>query len=100
MCGGLWRSGRPPCPLRRNRALACSERGPSEPLENPLEALAAEPKRTRAHGGGLRGAAVHLALGHGGQLLDDRFFLVESLLKQGRAVLATELLRPGDQRTV
>jgi hypothetical protein len=48
----------------------------------------------------LRGAAVHLALGHGGQLLVGSFFLVEILLKQGRAILPSELLRPGVQCAV
>src|SRR5262249_31102358 len=48
----------------------------------------------------LRGAAVQSTLGHGSQLLVCRFFLVEVLLKQGRAIVAAQLFRPCDQRAV
>src|SRR5262249_36786251 len=48
----------------------------------------------------LRGATVHLTLGHGGQLLVGRFFRAEVLLKQGRAFVAAHLFRPRDQRAV
>src|SRR5437667_9315250 len=100
MCRGLSRSGRLPCPLRRNGPAACLRARPERAPRELARGLAAELKATRAHAGGLRGAAIHLALGHGGQLLVERFFLVEILLKQARAILPTELFRPGDQRTV
>src|SRR4029077_20863180 len=45
---------------------------------------------------GSGGLAVHLAFGHGGQLLVRRLFLVEGLLQQGGAIVAAEFLRPGD----
>src|SRR6476646_11059151 len=39
-------------------------------------------------------------LSHGGQLLVRRLFLVEVLLQQGRAIVAAEFLRPGDQAAI
>jgi hypothetical protein len=44
----------------------------------------------------LPGAAVHSALGHGGQLLIGRFFLIEILLKQS----ARRALRRRRKRTL
>src|SRR6476646_1130872 len=63
--------------------------------------LRPRPERTGAPcGGGLRGATVHLALGHGSQFFIDRFFLIEVLLQQGCAVVTPQLFGPGDQRAV
>jgi hypothetical protein len=45
---------------------------------------------------GSGGLVVHLAFGHGGQLLVRRLFLVEVLPQQSRAIIAAEFLRPGD----
>src|SRR5262249_28208648 len=50
--------------------------------------------------GDLRCAAVHFALGHSGQLLVGRLFLLKVLLKQSRAIVAAQLFRPRDQGAV
>src|SRR5262249_41770866 len=56
--------------------------------------------RRARRAGGLRGAAIQFTLRHGGQLLVRRFFLVEILLKQCRAIVAPEFLCPRDQRAI
>src|SRR5262245_11448933 len=74
--------------------------GPRASPQGLAQGLCRHPETTDAHAGDLRGAAVEFTLGHGGQLLIRRFFLVEVLLKQSRAIVPPELLCPRNQRTV
>src|SRR5262245_59990903 len=84
-----------------SRDRLCAQNGLERGRRNSLKTVTSRGTIRRARrAGGLRGAAIQFTLGHGGQLLVRRFFLVEILLKQCRAIVAPEFLCPRDQRAI
>ncbi len=92
------------CVISRHSCREWGEKSPTSTSSNPGFAPYALKKGSRRYerrepgvrSRGLRGLAVHLALGHVRQLTVGGLFLFEVLVKERRAIIPAELTRPCD----